>query len=409
MAGDRLSGPIIMRTRFLPVSIAAVLLLGLGACAADPAVREGELRNRQIAAGSWRLSELRLICMGNPDAGLMGRALTGDEAAEQRRLVLELSSLAPDVWPKVPLSHPRVEEFRRICAGDPAAGTPARVLTAEERQELMLLLATAPASLPSVAGSGGSGSAGVIWSDGGYNEGRYGGETYRDAEYDRLIWELERDRARWDVYLWEQRRRELYWEHERRRREWERARWEQARRDREREADLDRRRAEDARRRVEEDRRRAEEERRRYERPPVMQPPPQRPDDEARRRRDAEDAARRLEEQRRRAQDDARRDDDRRRQADESRRRADDDDDRRRAAEDNARRMEEQRRQADEDTRRRADDERRREAEERAQRMEEQRRAVDEARRRDEEERRRQREQQQPPPRNQPGVETQIP
>ncbi len=174
-----------MRSRFLPVSFAAALLLGLGACAADPAIKEGEMRNRQIAAGSWRLSELRLICMGNPDAGLPGRGLTADEAAEQRRLVLELSSLAPDVWLNVPLSSTRVEEFRRICAGDPATNTPARALTAAERQELLSLMVSTPATLPGVRGSGGSiggggGSAGaIIWNDSqGGSSRRSGGGGY---------------------------------------------------------------------------------------------------------------------------------------------------------------------------------------------------------------------------------------
>ncbi len=411
-----------MRNRFLPVSFAAALLLGLGACAVDPAVKDGEMRNRQIAAGSWRLSELRLICMGNPDAGLPGRALTPDEAAEQLRLVLELSSLAPDVWPNVPLSSRRMDEFRRICAGDPATNTAARALTPAERLELMALLATTPASLPTVAGSGGSAGA-VIWNDPGYRSGGggYSDDRFRDPEYDRLIWEMERDRARWDAYLWEQRRQQIYWEHERRRREWERdrARWERERRDHDR-AEEDRRRAEDARRRAEEDRRRFEEERRRNERPPVVQPPsPRPPDEDFRRRREAEEAARRLEEQRRRAQDEQRRqaDDDQRRAAEDGARRMEEqrrqaeeaarrqaDDDRRHAAEENARRMDEQRRQAEDAARRQADDDRRQAAEENARRMMEQRRQA-------EEEARRQREQAPPPPppRTQPGGDTQIP
>lgn len=401
-----------MRFTLLPVSFACALLLG--ACATDPAIKEGEARNRQIAAGTWRLSELRLACMGNPASGLPGRPLTDAEAQEQRAIVEQISALEPVIWTQVPLSLPRVEEFRRICAGDPATGTPARALTAEERTELLTLLGAVIAGAPSMPGSlppsggmtgGTTGADGtIIWSDGDSwrpDPGRYDNRDTYDR--DRWRWEQERRQREWLWELERQRQREAY--------EW-RLREERRRR----------REAEQWRDRNEHN----------HRPPPVIvrpdpdRPPPGRPgtqrppvnDDAARRA--AEQARDRLDQQRRDAERDLQRQTDQardqgeaaRRQAEAEQSRAAEQERINQQAEEARRRLDEKRRDADAEQRRAAEqdrinqqadearrrqDESRREVETEARRQaEERRRELDEARRQVQEEQQRQRNTNQP-------------
>lgn len=319
-----------MKKRLLLLPLGA--LMALSACAVDPAIEAGERRNREIAAGVWRLAELRQICIGDP--AQPGRALSPAEATEQQVLVARLQVLAPTVWPNVPLSNPRVAELRQACAGD--AGTPGRALTVEEAAELQTILYPPGEAIPAgplgsgpVAGpiiwdtpspSGGS----VIWNDGPYWDDRYEADRRRwqweqEQRHREMMWRLERDRreAERRAYAERQRRREL-----------ERRLAEERDRDREN-AWRQQQREDQAIRDAEAARRQAEEERRRL----------------------GEDAARRREEEARRDAEAARRDAEasRRREEQEARRRED-------AMQ---RQMEQERRQRDEESRQAAEEARR--------------------------------------------------
>lgn len=330
------------RMRLLPIAAAALLLLG--GCTQFPQDGGQEARYRWMAQTSWRLLELRMACMGNPDAGLPGRPLTPQEAVEQQRLVAMMIADDPVVWASIPLSNPRVEEFRRLCAGDPMTGTPGRALDPAERQELLALLEH---------GSGmGTGGPPVRYEP--------GSTVVMGADRNALYWgpgvlydsgTLFRTWGSTDSWWWEQDRRHrmMMLDLESRRRSYEGLLREE------------RRRREEAERRLEEERRLRGERPGRWERD-RDRPPPSAADAQARHR---------LDERRRREQQelDRRREDDRRAQ-DEARRRLEED---RRRARDDARHQEEARRQAAEEARRRQDEQQRQAQEDARRRVEEER------------------------------------
>ncbi|MFV3076453.1 hypothetical protein [Niveispirillum fermenti] len=352
------------------LSIAAAALLLLGGCTQFPQDGGQEARYRWMAQTSWRLLELRMACMGSPEAGLPGRPLSPEEAAEQRRLVAMMIEDDPVVWASIPLSNPRVEEFRRICAGDPMTGTPGRALDPAERQELQVLLET---------GSGmGTGGPPVRYEP--------GSTVVMGVDRNALYWgpgvlydsgSMFRTWGGSDSWWWEQDRRHrmMMLDLESRRRSYEGRLREE------------RRRREEAERRLEEERRRQAERPGRWERDRDRPPPAFANEEEARRA--AEEARRRMEERRRREQQemdrrrdrDRRADEDTRQRLEEERRRARDD--ARRQAEEQRRAAEEVRRQVEQEQRQAQDEARQRQAEEQRRAMEEARRRLDEERRRD--------------------------
>jgi hypothetical protein len=363
----------------MPIMRLAVIPLGalllLSACAPDPFLEAGRQRNQEISERVMRLAELRAICAGNPE--MLGRALTAQEAAEQAMIVMRLKALAPDVWPQVPLFHPRVEQMRQVCVGDPARNIPGRAMTADEWNEVLAIL------YPPMEER----------QDRYYPTGTF--QSYGYVTWEEDIWS--RPAYRSDRY-WEYERDRRYRDHERR--YWDRdvrpvpdpPRYDQADRARE----LQRQRDQlEAQRRAEE-RAAAERATRNlgssYSSPPSYSSSG---DDARAAARRAEEAAnearRRSEDERNRQRQQEARDQEQRaqRQADEARRRAEDDS--RRQAQQEAREREEQsRRQADE-ARRRAEDDSRRQAQQEAREREEQsRRQADEARRRAEDDNRRQ-------------------
>jgi len=401
--------------RLAVIPLGAMLLLS--ACAPDPFLEAGRKRNQEISERVMRLAELRAICAGNPE--MLGRALTPAEALEQTLNISRLKSLAPDIWPDVPLFHPRVEEMRQACAGDPDRNISGRPMTAAEWNEALTILYPAQDEQhDSPYPTGTFQSYGyVTWEDDIWSEPAYRSDRYWDYERDRRYRDAFRHQERHyrdDHRVPERprngqadRERELQRQRdqlEAQRRAEERVAAERAARnlgnsyrsgsshassnnDDAREAARRVEEAESRRRAAEEQasdaaRRRAEEDKNRQRQREVLER-------EERTRHQTEDFNRRMEETRRQAQEDKRRqaeelardrEEQSRRQADEARRRAEDGS--RRQAQQEARDREEQsRRQADEARRRAEDDSRRQTQQEARERDERAGREAEQARR----------------------------
>lgn len=402
--------------RLAVIPLGAVLLLS--ACAPDPFLEAGRKRNQEISERVMRLAELRATCAGNPE--MPARALTPAEATEQTVNIIRLKSLAPDIWPQVPLFNPRVEAMRQACAGDPDNNIPGRPMTVEETNEVLAILYPPMEERlnKNYPVDTFQSYSYTLWDDNLWSEPAYRSDRYWEYERDRRYRDAFRDQERYyrdrDVrrvpdpprYDQAYRERELQLQRERlaaQRRAEEKAAAERAVRnlgntyssgssyssadDREREAARQAEEAENRRREAEE--RAAGEARRQAEADKKRQRQQEAEEREERIRRQIDTVLQRGEENRRRAEEDKRRQEaewarDReqraQRQADEARRRAEDDS--RRQAQQEARdRQERSRREADE-ARRRAEDDSRRQAQQEARDREDRaRREAEQARR----------------------------